>query len=74
MAAAILKAKSTTAGENTIIRTVKYACFAVYNWRQNCWDIVLKWDNLREQNSPHPSPREKLVTAWSMRIISVSFH
>ena len=65
MAAAILKAKSTTAGENTIIRTVKYACFAVYNWRQNCWDIVLKWDNLREQNSPHPSPIPS-IQSWGI--------
>ena len=65
MAAAILKAMSTTAGENTIIRTAKYACFAVYNWRQNCWDIVLKWDNLREQNSPHPSPIPS-IQSWGI--------
>ena len=56
---------STTAGENTIIRTAKYACFAVCNWRQNCWDIVLKWDNLREQNSPHPSPIPS-IQSWGI--------
>ena len=56
MAAAILKAMSTMTGENTIIRTAKYACFAFYNWLQNCWDIVLKWDSLEEQNNPHSSP------------------
>ena len=43
----------------------QYACFAVYNWRQNCCDIVLKWDNFREQNNPHPSPIPS-IQSWGI--------
>ena len=51
-----LKSNVQDGGDSIIVRTAKYTCFAVYNRRQNCWDIVLKWDNLEEQNNTHSSP------------------
>ena len=26
-----------------------------YNQWQNCWDLILKWGNFRDQSNPHPS-------------------
>ena len=31
-----------------------------YNWRQNCWDIILEWGNFRERNNLHSSPPFKV--------------
>ena len=33
-----------------------YFHFRLHNWRQNCWDVVLKSGNFREHKNPHPSP------------------
>ena len=51
-----LKSNVQDGGDSIIVRTAKYTCFAVYNRPKNCWDIVLKWDNLEEQNNTHSSP------------------
>ena len=32
---------------------------------ENCWDIILKWDNLREQNNLHPSPIPS-IQSWDV--------
>ena len=51
-----LKSNVQDGGDSIIVCTAKYADFAIYNRRQNCSDIVLKWDNIEEQNNPHSSP------------------
>ena len=31
-----------------------------YNWRQNCWDIILEWGSFGERNNLHSSPPFKV--------------
>ena len=37
-----------------------------YNRRQNCWHIVLKQGNFREQKNLHPSPPLPSIQSWSV--------
>ena len=60
-----LKSNVQDGGDSIIVRTAKYACFTVYNRRQNCWDIIHKLDNLEEQNNPHSSPIPS-VEGWGV--------
>ena len=50
-----LKSKVQDGGDSTIVRTAKFACFAVYNRRQNCWDGIT-WGNKTIHTPPQPCP------------------
>ena len=40
--------------------------FRLYNWQQNCWDIVLKWGNFGEHKNPHPPPLPPAIQSWGV--------
>ena len=44
---------------------LKWELLHAYSRRQNCWDIVLKQGNFREQKNPHPSPVPS-IQSWGV--------
>lgn len=53
----VREAMKTTVTYNIQLLHLRLLLFGMltYNQRQNCWDLVLKWGNVCEQNNPHPS-------------------